>query len=669
MLSCAPAGASEESSDLPEFDPEAYAEWAVPFPCEDRPFEAWAHAGDFGEPEPCIVQVPVELRCQDPVPIFDGGEFAGDVCPDEAPRAGLTVIDLSAQWAPRILDGSEALGHVPYRDAYLALAEERFGDEPRWDRARSDRFFELYGVFPTPELVFQRLSDEARHQCHAAIAHRWLPELDESGIDTWRNLDEQRGDVVTIPALVARLRDIAEMEGLTSMEDLAGHPKYGAYYKRYLTLSGRVGAVGELQAHLRCEGLGERMRDGLMDQWTVEAMQIYHRRHMIVSWQLDRETARVLMTDARELDFLTLLRALRERVVDATGLLADGSAANAPQPIVGRTIDTEVFLTPVHDDPLPGAERDRIAEATDAAARGLGWTSPDDALAFYDKYGLPPRVALRLPPRPWYHADHMEMHVEIDRGDVWYDYPFTPRGDRAYQPRERRPNVVVYADTDNGSIPLVRWPTTVGSWMPERLADGSVKLIYKESPAGPRLIRDVVAAPRWIPPYTTPDRDLMRPRETGVWVPRDTTFGPDYASAYGLAMLIHHRYDGEKNGEPVYTDQGIRTHGSVSYASILDGFSHGCHRIHNHRAVRMAGFLLAHREHEVRGPIPLGVSRVIRFRGKTHRLVFDSRGFRYELTPPLEVEVLRGRIFGKTSRPGVPHPLTRPMLERYGMLP
>ena len=45
---------------------------------------------------------------------------------------------------------------------------------------------------------------------------------------------------------------------------------------------------------------GERLRDGLMDQWTVEAMQIYHRRHMVVSWQLDRETARVLMTDARE---------------------------------------------------------------------------------------------------------------------------------------------------------------------------------------------------------------------------------------------------------------------------------------------------------------------------------------------------------------------------------
>jgi len=659
---------SFESSQL-DADAEL-EEWAGPLPCMQRPADPWElAAGDVPntEHEPCVLPVPTEMRCDNPVPIFEDGDFVGDICPQDAEASGLTVVDLSEQWAPRVLGGSDELGHVPYRDVYLKLARQEFEDHPRWDRARGDRFLELYGIFPTPEVVFDRLADADRHQCHAGIEHRWLPELDERGIDTWRNMNEQRGDAATVPALIARLRDTAEMLELGSVDELAHHPEHGAYYKRFLQLSARVGAVAEMQQHLRCEGLLEAGREGLMDTSTIDAMQLYHRLHMVVSWQLDKQTAAVLMSNSRELDFLTLLRMLRERVVDATGLLADGTAAGVTGKVVGYEIDTPVFLTPLSDEPLADAARDRIAEATDAAARALSWTSPDDALAFVDEYGIPPVVAVRLPPRPYYHREHMELRVEIDRGDVWYDFPFASNGDRAYQPRERRPSLVVYADTETGSIPLVRWPTTVGSWKPERLADNRVKLVYKESPVGSRIYRDIVAGPRWIPPHSTPERDLMRPRGHGRWVPRHTTFGPDYASAYGLVMLIHHRVDGVRDGETVFTDQGIRSHGSVSYASILDGFSHGCHRLHNHRAVRLSGYLLAHRNHEVRGAIPLHFSRSIYWRNRRHRLTFESRGFRYELTPPVEVNVLRGRIFGRSSRPLAPRGLTRPMLKRYGM--
>ena len=48
----------------------------------------------------------------------------------------------------------------------------------------------------------------------------------------------------------------------------------------------------------------------------------------------------------------------------------------------------------------------------------------------------------------------------------------------------------------------------------------------------------------------------------------------------------------------------MRAHGSVSYGSILRGTSHGCHRLYNHLAVRLTGFLVRHRAHIRRGSIP-----------------------------------------------------------------
>jgi len=260
----------------------------------------------------------------------------------------------------------------------------------------------------------------------------------------------------------------------------------------------------------------------------------------------------------------------------------------------------------------------------------------------------------------------MDLHVEIDRGDVWYDFPFSLAGDRYQQERKRLPSLVLYVRTGDGDVPLVRWPTTIGGWQPERKEGSRTVIAYKESPAGPRVWRDIVAEPRWIPPDSTPPRDLLRPRVGGRMAPRWDTFGPGYASAYGLVMMIHHRVDQERDGKVTFFDGGIRSHGSVSYSTILDGFSHGCHRLHNHRAVRLASFLLAHRNHEVKGPLELDHSMGFAWRGTPYKLRFDSRGYRYELTPPIEVQVLPGNVRGFSDHPLGPRRMTRPMLERYG---
>ena len=50
-----------------------------------------------------------------------------------------------------------------------------------------------------------------------------------------------------------------------------------------------------------------------------------------------------MQIDSRELDFRLALRVLRERVVDATGLVEDGTAQTGPLPILGRMLDPEAM--------------------------------------------------------------------------------------------------------------------------------------------------------------------------------------------------------------------------------------------------------------------------------------------------------------------------------------
>lgn len=599
-------------------------------------------------------------RCDDPIAVFDGGERVGEVCGDTAKELGLTVIELGERWAPRVFDGNAESGPAPYRDRYISAAREEFGTDASWDRERRDRYFELFGIFPTFGVVAKRMNETERHACHAALDDTNLRALAEP-VDTWRPRDKQRSDRLQARQLKEKL-DGEAIKAKVAFDDLAKLPRVGQDYAAYKKLVVREQAIREMQNHLRCEKLlGDDAEAGILDEKTIDAMNAYMRRHMVVTWQLDAQLRDVLVTDSRDLDFRQALRALRERVVAATGLIEDGTALDRPGTVVGRTLDTQVFTTPVGDGPMKNGAEDLISKATDEAARALGWTDPERTVkALSDK--PPERVAVRLSPMPDYHGPHMELSVQIDRGDIVYDHPYfrSPRGESAR--RERLPHLVVYARRGDEQIPLVRWPTTIGGWQPEAVGGSQrVMLMYKESPAGKRVWKDLVAEPRWIPPDTTPPRDLVRPRVGGGWAPKLDTFGPSYASAYGMVMLVHHW-----DTNDTMADQGIRTHGSVSYGSILEGHSHGCHRLHNHRAVRLGGFLLAHRTHKVHGAIPLDYVRSFGWRGKAMRLEFATRGFRYELDPPIEVEVLEGRVRGYAQRPLAPQFLPGHLARRYG---
>ena len=201
-------------------------------------------------------------------------------------------------------------------------------------------------------------------------------------------------------------------------------------------------------------------------------------------------------------------------------------------------------------------------------------------------------------------------------------------------------------------IPLVHWRTTIGSWRTE-MNNGSEYYKYKDSDVGDRVWKEIVAAPVWIPPAATPPRELVRRK----WkdgkvrtVINYGAFGPSYTSAYGLVAAYHIKEIKNADGTlKADFDNGIRTHGSVDYMSILRRYSHGCHRLYNHLAVRMTGFLLAHRDHVRHGSIDVRYAR--RASSPTGPVTFRirSRGYRYELTPPVEVSVLRGNVLGEAQ--------------------
>jgi hypothetical protein len=430
-----------------------------------------------------IATVPsaVEGACT-AVPLYEGGRAAKSVCPEDLPPQ-VAVIDLSDDWAPRIFSETTTLPQA-YRGVFSALANERLGSTRGWDTAFVDRYYELFGVPPSLTVVRGRLLDHARHRCHGEIA------------------------------------------GLPSANSAAATPA----------------TVAWLQAHLRCDGLlPSQAVPGTLDGLTRRGLRLYQRRHMIPSpAQIDSETRTTLANDSRELDFRALLRSLRERVVDATGLIEDGSASNAWQTVLGRHLEAAEYRPTLRPTPVMPAAPDLIAGATEAVALALGWTSPEAATAAAGT-PLPRRVAVRLPALPAYHTASMELRAEIDRGDVWREEPVDAEGRARRSPVRRRPTLVLYAQTEAGEIALLRWPTTIGGWQPESLPDGSLELRYKASPTGRRYWRDLLAGPAWFPPPTTPDRELVRRRADGSWTTDDDAVGPGYRSAYGLMALLHHR--------------------------------------------------------------------------------------------------------------------------------
>jgi hypothetical protein len=571
------------------------------------------------------------------IAVWRDGHPVGAVCRGEVAERELTVLDLSDNWVPPVLAPAED-GGPGYRATYLALAQERFGDAGAdAELAPGDRYFELFGIAPSLGVVRARFDDDTRHRCHAAIDDAPLAAAPD------RIVEEAGAQAAARIATARTLRTELEHDrARRKLADLDALAQADAYYRRAVdrltALEAYLAAVRTVQAHLECDGLfASPPADEAYTWQTSAAIERFQRGAMILpSGIVDRQTRDALALGSRERDFRTALRVLRERVIAATGLIEDGTAGTGETTVLGRALEPEAVWRVRGHEPLDGAAPDLVSPATEAAARALGWRDADSARAFLDALAASGTqvVAVPLPAAPPYHRARMALSVEIDRGDVWRDP--APR----WRDAPRRPALILYAEDGDRRIPLLRWPTTIGGWQWQKTS-GDLEERWKESPVGPRVWQDLFVGPIWLPPASTPDRELVR-GSGGRYALAREQLGPSYRAAFGLIALVH-LMEARERGQVVLEDQGIRTHGTGNLTSLGNGTSHGCHRVLGRNAIRLADFVLAHRDHVRRGDAPTYYRRIVRH-GGSFPIAIDSLGYRIELVPPIPVDVPPGRI-------------------------
>ncbi len=633
----------------------------------------------------------------------------------EALAQGLLDVDLSDEWAPFIFSESDGPGRPvkpnSYRRTFVALANDRRSPEEllmetpqgalaalsaagvplekgaaessegrraiaeakRAVRVQRDRnYLEAYGIPPTLSVLLARFEEDRGKRCYDQVDLSGLATFD--GLVTYQSREQSKreyGEALSDASWVEKILDgdrsgadattgkvqMAPKSDKSNSDDdrdallarlARGDRKQAARIERYRRGQARLRAVRAVQARLICEGLlspRTKYVHGLFDLATNQALAAWERKNDIFGWGfLGGETLAALQRPQMDLHLETFRRILMERIADAAGIVEDGSAAGGRTPAVYKDASGK-------EHPVPNL----IGDDADALMTELKIRTPDDVAAFLHRVGREGlatlHVAYRFGPLPPYYGPHMELFVEIDRGDVWYDFPFDDDGKPIAQPRVNFPTLTLFVDWQKQKIPLVRWRTTIGSWRSETHPNGKVYYKYKNSDVGPRIWQEIVASPVWIPPDSTPAKELLTrktlDRDVGpVTVVNTDVMGPGFQSAYGLVLAIHHR----KSGGKLFDNQ-IRTHGSDDYTSIARRFSHGCHRLVNSRAVRLFDFILRRRPFERVGNLPLNLRKRFTYEDKEYEYLLDTRGYYYELKQPVPVLVTEGRIMGKTKRP------------------
>jgi len=572
---------------------------------------------------------------------------------DVARQRGLTLVDLSDGWAPGIFADGVAADGTPlpnrYRAIFTGLASNRTDGDGQPLSPGEQNYLELYGIPPTLSVLRERFLADAAHGCDPTFDTAKLLAVD--AIDTWGATSEQKE--MTRQRLRAQRLEAARVKAdVPTLEALAAaEPRYAKEVKAHQRAEAEHASFAEVEKRLACEGLMDpaRHKAGHYDTLMRKAMFDFQQKHVVMDQaDIRRSTLEALAQPMLVNDFAALRRVLAERAAHAGGIIEDGSVSSASD------------ATPVT---YPGADGlrhpipDLTGQATDALLARMGIATPEDALAFFQRHPAQDframTVAVRFPPLPEYYGPRMELSAEIDKGDVWYDFPFDQAGARQPQPRERFPSFTLFVKWRGERVPLVRWRTTIGGWRSELASDGDEYYRFKDSDVGPRVWRHIVAAPVWIPPPSSPLGSMVKEKRVNGAFVRVTNYdetGPGYLSAYGLAAAIHVQMHKGQSGM-TYFDNGIRTHGSFDYMSLRGRFSHGCHRLFNNLAVRLFTFAIGHHRTRTLGSIALGFRRTFWWKGEVFEMRLPSKGFYYELDPPIAVETLEGRIKGARQKP------------------
>lgn len=596
------------------------------------------------------------------VPGPDGEQQERWLSADAAVSAGYTLVDLRDDWTPFLFEElTDASGRAlpnRYRRVFIGLANDELdGDGQPLDPGQKN-YLELYGIFPSLSVIRERfLLDETR-TCAVPEDQAAMTAQTRIGFVSPSTAKRRAASQKRVFAELEKARRAAKVETLAELAEK--QPRLAGKVKDYEKWASDQRAIAAAERRLICEGFlpepavsaakkrGPLKHEPLMqDEAMRQALRSFQQKHMIYDGHSFRpRTLEVLSKSTLENDHAALVRAFRERVVAAADVIEDGSTEGKKGP---------VMYTSASGEQLP--VRNLAEEYTQAALEQLGLDTPEGALAFFKRHSAEEfttlRAGVKLAPRPEYYAPHMELSIVVDRGDVWYDPPFDDQDKWRLQSRQRYPSLTLYVEYQGKKIPLTRWRTTIGGWRAEQAANGYEYYKYKGSDTGHRVIRKIVSGPVWIAPESTPIRGLVKSKKVqGRWqsVVNYDELGPGYLSAYGV-VAGYFVIPGE--GDAPDVDRGIRAHGSSNYLSIYSnsGYSHGCHRLPNHLAIRLYDFLLQHRNMIVKGDSPMDFSRQFLANDRVYDMRIPSRGFEFELDPPVSVQVLEGTIRGTLKKP------------------
>lgn len=565
---------------------------------------------------------------------------------------GYTLIDLRDDWTPYIFaEFHDADGQVlpnRYRPVFIGLANERTDGDGRPLRPGEKSYLEVFGIPPTPRVIRQRMLEDEEKACHAEVDYALLAQVDRIPS---RTAAEQSAHQASIRRLRKQLED-ARVKGRHETLDalVVADPALADELKAVQDADRREQAWPEIVERLKCEGHAKpnaRLKLDMNDGVSRDAVLSFQLRNKIYEYPgLRTETMKTLGKRPLQTNWEQFARMLRERVADAAAILEDGTAEMDGQP--PTWVDSKGQTHPVEN---------LIERFTQEALVQMGLETPEKLLAFFRAHPAEDfswmRVAVKLSPLPEYYSRHMDLDLVVDRGDVWYDDSWKDTGELFVHGRDRLPKLSLYVTHNGQRFPLIRWPTTIGGWRAEQASNGYEYYRYKNSDVGRRVMRKILSGPTWVAPPSTPIRGLVKAADVNGKRERIVNYdemGPGYLSAYGL--VAGYFVVPGRDGRPDF-DNGIRAHGSSDYLSITNRskFSHGCHRLWNHAAVRLYDFLLNRRDKVVIGDIPLNASRTFYKDGAIFELRHVSRGFEFQLTPPLPVNVLEGRIRGRRQEP------------------
>ena len=580
-----------------------------------------------------VAASPIEPREGRVLTIVGGQERWMDA--PAAVAAGYTIVDLSDDWTPYIFAPQSGPDGQPlenrYRRIFVGLANDQLDEDGEPLPPGEKNYLELYGIFPSLSVLRARFLADEQHPCHDEESADALDAVETVTYVAPNEVAKDAHKLAKIREELDKARRAAKLESLDALA--AAQPAFAPKVKLLAKRAAEKPAMAAVERRLACEGLlGPKSHhaSGLYDDAMRLAVRRFQQKHMIYEANyLRRKTVEALARPLLDNDYDGFVRAMRERVVSGASILEDGSTK------AGNLVD----------------------DFTKAALDGLGLVDAASTLAFFKRHAAAElktlHVAVKLPPRPDYYNDAMDLSIVVDRGDIWYDLPFDDKGNFHYQPRKKYPTLTLYAKVGGRLTALARWRTTIGSWRAEQASDGYEYYRYKMSDVGPRVIRQVVSGPVWVAPASTPIRTLVKHKTVnGKWmkVVNYDELGPGFLSAYGL--IAGYFVVPGQNGKPDW-DNGVRAHGSSDYLSIYsaNGFSHGCHRLPNHLAIRMYSFILQHRHMRVVGDSPMGFQRQFLFDDMVYEMRIPSRGYVYVLDPPLPVNVLEGNILGDQKTP------------------